>query len=95
MIFFNFSSNVFLSGLRAFLVITDSLQQKDGAPPMPSTIGVMPSGSTLRVKKTFLNKTLTEDEARTIGVAQYHKHVQKSLDSILQALDVQVSVVPF
>lgn len=46
-------------GLRAFLVISDNLQQKDGEPPMPQTVGVMPSGSTLKVKKTFLNKVLT------------------------------------
>lgn len=43
-------------GLRAFLVVADSLQQKEGEPPMPRTVGVMPSGSTLRVKKTYLNK---------------------------------------
>nr|XP_026693619.1 protein furry homolog-like [Ciona intestinalis] len=77
-------------GLRAFLVVTDSLQQKEGAPPMPSTIGVMPSGNTLRVKKTYLNKLLTDDDARTIGVLQYHKPVQKALDYILQTLDSQV-----
>ncbi|XP_076807227.1 protein furry homolog-like isoform X2 [Clavelina lepadiformis] len=77
-------------GLRAFLVVTDSLQQKDGAPPMPTTVGVMPSGNTLRVKKTFLNKMLTDDEARTIGVSQYHKYVQKALDWILLTLDGQV-----
>lgn len=43
-------------GLRAFLVVADSLEQKEGEPPMPGTSGVLPSGSTLRVKKTFLNK---------------------------------------
>lgn len=43
-------------GLRAFLVVADSLQQKEGEPPMPRTSGVLPSGNTLRVKKTFLNK---------------------------------------
>ena len=43
-------------GLRAFLVIADSLQQKEGEPPMPRTVAVLPSGNTLRVKKTFLNK---------------------------------------
>lgn len=31
-------------GLRAFLVVADSLQQKDGEPPMPRTVGVLPSG---------------------------------------------------
>ena len=45
-------------GLRAFLVVADSLQQKEGEPPMPRTMGVLPSGNTLRVKKTFLNKVL-------------------------------------
>lgn len=54
-------------GLRAFLVIADSLQQKDGEPPMPVTGAVMPSGNTLRVKKTYLSKTLTEEEAKMIG----------------------------
>lgn len=73
-------------------MVTDSLQQKDGAPPMPVTVGVMPSGNTLRVKKTFLNKMLTEEEAKTIGVLQYHKNIQKALDWILQTLDVQVAM---
>lgn len=59
-------------GLRAFLVIADSLQQKDGEPPMPVTGAVLPSGNTLRVKKTYLSKTLTEEEARMIGGLQRH-----------------------
>lgn len=57
-------------GLRAFLVIADSLQQKDGEPPMPVTGAVLPSGNTLRVKKTYLSKTLTEEEAKMIGGSQ-------------------------
>ncbi|ETE68380.1 Protein furry-like protein, partial [Ophiophagus hannah] len=57
-------------GLRAFLVIADSLQQKDGEPPMPVTGAVLPSGNTLRVKKTYLSKTLTEEEAKMIGKYQ-------------------------
>ena len=43
-------------GLRAFLVIADSLQKKEGEPPMPRTVGALPSGSTMRVKKTYLSK---------------------------------------
>lgn len=54
-------------GLRAFLVIADKLQQKDGEPPMPNTGCTLPSGHTLRVKKTYLSKTLTDEEARVIG----------------------------
>jgi len=54
-------------GLRAFLVVANSLQQKDGEPPMPTTGVVMPSGNTLRVKKIFLNTTLTDEEAKGIG----------------------------
>ena len=63
-------------GLRAFLVVADSLQQKEGEPPMPRTVGVMPSGSTLRVKKTFLNKMLSEDEAKSIGISAYYPYVR-------------------
>jgi len=76
-------------GLRAFLVVADSLQQKEGEPPMPRTVGVMPSGSTLRVKKTFLNKMLTEDAAKNIGISSYYPYVRKVFDDILRALDTQ------
>lgn len=75
--------------LRAFLVVADSLQQKEGDPPMPRTVGVLPSGNTLRVKKTFLNKMLTDETARTIGMSHYHPYVRKVFGDILKALDVQ------
>ncbi|XP_055686760.1 protein furry isoform X4 [Lutzomyia longipalpis] len=75
-------------GLRAFLVVADSLQQKDGEPPMPRTVGVLPSGNTLRVKKTYLNKMLTEDTARTIGMSNYFPHVRRVFVDMLRALDV-------
>uniref|UniRef100_A0A1B6DZ54 Protein furry n=1 Tax=Clastoptera arizonana TaxID=38151 RepID=A0A1B6DZ54_9HEMI len=75
-------------GLRAFLVVADSLQQKEGEPPMPRTSGVLPSGNTLRVKKTFLNKMLTEDTARSIGMSSYFPHVRRVFVDILRALDV-------
>ena len=76
-------------GLRAFLVVADSLQQKEGEPPMPRTVGVMPSGSTLRVKKTFLNKMLTDETAKNIGLSSYYPYVRKVFDDILRALDTQ------
>ncbi|XP_032401098.1 protein furry homolog isoform X4 [Xiphophorus hellerii] len=77
-------------GLRAFLVIADKLQQKDGEPPMPNTNCSLPSGNTLRVKKTYLSKTLTDEEAKVIGMSQYYVHVRKAIDSILRHLDKEV-----
>uniref|UniRef100_A0A673C9G1 Furry homolog a (Drosophila) n=1 Tax=Sphaeramia orbicularis TaxID=375764 RepID=A0A673C9G1_9TELE len=77
-------------GLRAFLVIADKLQQKDGEPPMPNTGCTLPSGNTLRVKKTYLSKTLTDDEAKVIGMSQYYFHVRKAIDNILRHLDKEV-----
>ncbi|XP_058655454.1 protein furry homolog isoform X2 [Onychostoma macrolepis] len=77
-------------GLRAFLVIADKLQQKDGDPPMPNTGAMLPSGNTLRVKKTFLSKPLTEDEAKVIGMSLYYPQVRKALDNILRHLDKEV-----
>ncbi|XP_050540856.1 protein furry isoform X2 [Daktulosphaira vitifoliae] len=74
-------------GLRAFLVVADSLEQKEGEPPMPGTSGVLPSGNTLRVKKTFLNKMLTEDTARNIGIHTYFPNVRRVFVEILRALD--------
>ncbi|XP_028635587.1 protein furry homolog [Grammomys surdaster] len=77
-------------GLRAFLVIADSLQQKDGEPPMPVTGAVLPSGNTLRVKKTYLSKTLTEEEAKMIGMSLYYSQVRKAVGNILRHLDKEV-----
>lgn len=77
-------------GLRAFLVIADSLQQKDGDPPMPQTQATLPSGSTVMVKRTFLNKMLTDTTAKSIGISHYYPHILKAFDSMLRALDLQV-----
>ena len=77
-------------GLRAFLVVADSLQQREGEPPMPRAVTVMPSGSTLRVKKTFLNKMLSEDTAKSIGLSSYYPYVRKVFDDILRALDAEL-----
>ncbi|KAJ3599637.1 hypothetical protein NHX12_033593 [Muraenolepis orangiensis] len=77
-------------GLRAFLVVANSLQQKDGEPPMPTTGVIMPSGNTLRVKKVFLNTTLTDEEAKGIGMSLYYPQVRKALDNILRHLDKEV-----
>uniref|UniRef100_A0A4W4H4J5 Furry homolog, like n=1 Tax=Electrophorus electricus TaxID=8005 RepID=A0A4W4H4J5_ELEEL len=77
-------------GLRAFLVIADSLQQQDGEPPMPTTGVTLPSGNTLRVKKIFLNTTLTDEEAKVIGMSLYYPQVRKALDNILRHLDKEV-----
>uniref|UniRef100_A0A3B4CJS6 Furry homolog b (Drosophila) n=1 Tax=Pygocentrus nattereri TaxID=42514 RepID=A0A3B4CJS6_PYGNA len=76
--------------LRAFLVIADNLQQKDGEPPMPNTGATLPSGSTLKKKKTYLSKTLTEEEAKLIGMALYYSQVRKAIDNILRHLDKEV-----
>ncbi|XP_041356858.1 protein furry-like isoform X3 [Gigantopelta aegis] len=77
-------------GLRAFLVIADSLQQKDGDPPMPQSNAALPSGSTVRVKRTFLNKMLSEATAKSIGLSAYYPHILKTFDAMLRALDLQV-----
>uniref|UniRef100_H2LER7 FRY microtubule binding protein n=1 Tax=Oryzias latipes TaxID=8090 RepID=H2LER7_ORYLA len=77
-------------GLRAFLVIADALQQKDGEPPMPNTGATLPSGNSLKKKKTYLSKTLTEEEAKLIGMSLYYSQVRKSLDNILRHLDKEV-----
>ncbi|XP_072557532.1 protein furry homolog isoform X2 [Paramormyrops kingsleyae] len=87
---FNLNPERMNIGLRAFLVIADNLQQKDGEPPMPNTGATLPSGNTLRVKKTYLSKTLTEEEAKLIGMAMYYSQVRKAIDSILRHLDKEV-----
>ena len=65
---------------RSFLVVADSLQQREGEPPMPSSQHhlVMPSGTTLRHKKKYLQKMLTEDTASSIGLAPYYPYVSSA-----------------
>lgn len=70
-------------GLRAFLVIADALQQKDGEPPMPNTGATLPSGNSLKKKKTYLSKTLTEEEAKLIGASV------STCSEILLAVEIQ------
>ena len=77
-------------GLRAFLVIADNLQQKEGEPPMPRSLGVLPSGNTIRTKKTYVCKVLTDEEAKAIGVSNYYPAIRKTFEEILRLLDAQV-----
>ncbi|KAF3834625.1 hypothetical protein F7725_027183 [Dissostichus mawsoni] len=66
-------------------------EQKDGEPPMPTTGIIMPSGNTLRVKKIFLNTTLTTRRPRaSVRMSLYYPQVRKALDNILRHLDKEV-----
>ncbi|KAI1729371.1 protein furry homolog-like [Ditylenchus destructor] len=77
-------------GIRALMVIADSLQQKEPPPVMPRSIGPITSGTIQRAKKTYLTKPLTADIARTLGLEQYYMPCRKAFDAILRALDTQV-----
>lgn len=77
-------------GLRALLVIADSLQQRDGAPPMPRTASILPSGNTIRIKRSYLTKPLTSDVARNIGIDVYYGPCRRAFDGIIRSLDLQV-----
>ena len=47
---------------------------------MPNTTGTLPSGSSLRVKKSFLNKPLTEDAAKDLGIVKYyHRYLSSGI----------------
>ncbi|CAK9301993.1 unnamed protein product [Gordionus sp. m RMFG-2023] len=75
-------------GLRGFLVVADNLQQREGEPPMPQNLVSLPSGNTIRKKKTFVNKTLSEKMALELGISsEYFVPIIKSYESILNVLD--------
>ena len=59
-------------GLRAFLLIVDSREKKEGDPLMPLIQGPLPSRGPLRVKSKFLSTTLTDETARKIGIANFY-----------------------
>ncbi|CAD5220403.1 unnamed protein product [Bursaphelenchus xylophilus] len=78
-------------GLRALMVITDGLQQKDGPPGMPRATGPVPASGTIqRIKKTYITRPLTPDIARSIGLDQYYYPCRKAFDVILRTLDAQL-----
>lgn len=69
--------------LRAFLVIADSLEKKEGDPPMPLNIGPLPSGGPQRVKTKYLSTTLTDETAKKIGIKDFYpKYIHTYLDSV-------------
>ena len=68
----NINPERMIIGLRAFLVIADSLEKKEGDPPMPVNTGSFPSGGPPRVKTKFLSTTLTDETAKKIGLAQFY-----------------------
>ena len=53
-------------------MIADSLEKKEGDPPMPPAFSTMQSGSITRTKTKFLTSTLTDKIAKKIGIAQYY-----------------------
>ena len=54
-------------------MIADSLEKKDGDPPMPAAFGTVHSGSVTRTKTKFLTSTLTEKIAKKIGIMKYYQ----------------------
>ena len=60
-------------GLRAFLVVADSLQQKEGEPPMPRTVQFsMKTYMTMYVIKFIFSKKATRiDEIYTVDLKLY------------------------
>ena len=43
-----------------------------------------------RFKKTFINKHLSDETAKSLGMQGYYSHVRKAFNSILSYLDSQV-----
>ena len=70
-------------GLRAFLVLTDSLEKEEGDPPMPINTGPLPSGAACRVKVRYLSHTLTNETAKKIGIAQFYPRLAAQCNSFL------------
>lgn len=59
-------------GLRAFLMITDSLEKKEGDPSLPINTGPLPSRGVSRVKSRFLSNTLSDETAKKIGITPFY-----------------------
>ena len=58
-------------GLRAFLLVADQLEKKEGSPPMPNTFGTLPGKAQAKAKPKHLCNTLTEETVKKIGLSKY------------------------
>ncbi|UJR37705.1 hypothetical protein I4U23_030400, partial [Adineta vaga] len=76
-------------GLRAFLVIADSLAQNEDEPMMPLHNVTFPSGHTLRPRRTC-TKMISDSIVKEIGLQNYYEPIRKTFDTILKMLDTQV-----
>ncbi|CAF0781184.1 unnamed protein product [Adineta steineri] len=76
-------------GLRAFLVIVDSLAQNEDEPMMPLHNVTFPSGHTLRPRRTC-TKMISDSIVKEIGLQSYYEPIRKTFDTILKMLDTQV-----
>ncbi|CAL2038426.1 unnamed protein product [Caenorhabditis brenneri] len=78
-------------GIRALMVIADGLQQKDDPPAMPKSMGPSASGTVHKTKrKQYINKPLTNEISKSIGIDQFYPQCRKAFDSILRLLDTQI-----
>ena len=79
-------------GLRAFLLIADSLEKDEGDPPMPMNAGPLQSGGTPRLKTKFLSTTLADETAKKIGIAPFYPtSVDTALTSCLHWFSIPPS----
>ncbi|CAF4519240.1 unnamed protein product [Rotaria socialis] len=76
-------------GLRAFLVIADSLAQNEEEPMMPLHNVTFPSGHTLRPRR-ICTKMISDSIVKEIGLQNYYEPIRKTFDTILKMLDTQV-----
>jgi len=75
-------------GLRAFVAIANSFQQRE-KPKLPP-ITYRPSGNTIRGKNKFLHTPLFEEQARLAGLDKYLPTVQRALWQLMLTLHNQV-----
>lgn len=84
-------------GLRAFMVIADSLQQRESEPSFAATLpstsasaaNANSAGSGTGARR-LIASTLTESIAQSIGIQKHLMQVQRTLDALIRALDAQV-----
>ncbi|CAG5096928.1 Oidioi.mRNA.OKI2018_I69.XSR.g14850.t1.cds [Oikopleura dioica] len=75
-------------GLRAFVAIANSFQQRE-KPKLPP-ITYRPSGNTIRGKNKFLHTPLFDEQARLAGLDKYLPTVQRALWQLMLTLHNQV-----
>ncbi|OAF68302.1 hypothetical protein A3Q56_03746 [Intoshia linei] len=77
-------------GIRAFMLICDSLQRGDVKPSLPKASIYMSFTEKLRIKRTYITRNFSNKIAQQLGMEFTYPTIRKAFCSIIRQLDILI-----